>query len=104
MHGEGGILECDFEKELLINMLCDDQRSQHFFGWLKQSASLKGLLMIEVLNTSQETVKLLIVLGLPFRKWGTAEFAWHFASASQWPKRATCFPTNIFRFVYGIHE
>ncbi len=30
MHGKGGILECDIEKELLIDMLCDDQRSKKF--------------------------------------------------------------------------
>jgi hypothetical protein len=39
MHGKGGILECDIEKELLIDMLCDDQRSRHFFQ-LAQAVSL----------------------------------------------------------------
>jgi hypothetical protein len=39
MHGKDGILECDIEKEVLIDMLCDDQRSRHFFQ-LAQPVSL----------------------------------------------------------------
>jgi hypothetical protein len=39
MHGKGGILECDIEKELLIDLLCDDERSRRFFQ-LAQAVSL----------------------------------------------------------------